>query len=171
MNINKNWSRNEELEFIKELAQGEHINKIALKHSRTATSLDLRLKRIIYENVMAGKKIEHIAKTLKIQPETVRKYFYSYSTYRNKYKDISTLDNIDPLLIHNNMQQNNMQQNNMQHNNMEHNNMQHNNMQHNNMQHNNMQQNNMQQNNMQQNNMQQHNMQQHNMQQNNMQNR
>jgi len=96
---NIKWTREEELNFIKEISQGQQIDQLAIKHNRSKSSMDLRLKKIIYENVIAGKSIDTISKALKLPQDMARQYFVSYKEFREKYKGVSDIDNINPGLI------------------------------------------------------------------------
>lgn len=111
---NIKWTREEELNFIKEISQGLQINQLAIKHNRTTSSMELRLKKIIYENVLAGKSIDTISKALKLSQEMIRQYFISYKEFRDKYKGVADIDNIDPDLIKVTSDQQNLLKNDVQ---------------------------------------------------------
>jgi hypothetical protein len=96
---NIKWTREEELNFIKEISQGQQIEQLATKHNRSTSSMDLRLKKIIYENVLAGKSIDTISKALKLTQDIVRQHFISYKEFREKYKGVADIDNVNPDLI------------------------------------------------------------------------
>lgn len=108
------WTREEELKFIQELSQGQTIDNLAIKHNRNSTSMNLRLKKIIYENVLAGKNIETISKALKMSQTDVRQHFMSYKEFREKNKGISDIDNINQDLIKITSEQQNMIKSDMQ---------------------------------------------------------
>lgn len=98
-NINIKWTRDEELKFIKEISNGQKIEQLTEKYNRSASSLTLRLNKIIYENILAGKSISTIAKGLNLSHDTVRQHFVAYKDFREKYKGIEDLDNVNPDLI------------------------------------------------------------------------
>lgn len=94
-NISSNkWTREEELNFIKEIANGERLESIAIKHKRNPLSLELQLKKIIFENISVGRSFESIADGLKLDLSVVRQYFYAYKDFREKNKGISVIDGV-----------------------------------------------------------------------------
>lgn len=82
---NLRWTREEELNLIKDISGGESLEKLATKHNRTTSAIELRLKKIIYENATAGKSLEDLAKLLNIPIDKTRQYFYSYKEFREKH--------------------------------------------------------------------------------------
>lgn len=91
MSNNTRWNKNEELELIKDICKGVPLNDIATKHNRSSSAIELRLKKIIYENVISGKSLSEIASILSMDEERIRQYFYSYKDFREKHK-LSTHD-------------------------------------------------------------------------------
>lgn len=84
--LNKSrWSRDEELMLIRDISTGINIETIATKHNRSSSAVELRLKKIIYENAMSGRSIENISKLLKLNEEKTRQYFYSYKEFKEKH--------------------------------------------------------------------------------------
>ena len=90
---NNKWTRDEELILMKEISNGETLEDISTKHHRSIPSVELRLKKIIFENVNGGKKIENVASVLNLPVNKIREYFYSYKEFREKHKSIEELDN------------------------------------------------------------------------------
>jgi len=85
MSNNLRWTREEELNLIKDISTGESLEKLATKHNRSVSAVELRLKKIIYENATAGKSLEDLAKLLNIPIDKIRQYFYSYKEFREKH--------------------------------------------------------------------------------------
>jgi hypothetical protein len=79
------WTREEEHELVKDISQGFQFDHIAIKKGRSASAIELRLKKIIYENVMSGKTFETLSKVLKMDSEKLRQYFYSYKDFKEKH--------------------------------------------------------------------------------------
>jgi AraC-like DNA-binding protein len=94
-NVNNNtWTRDKEKDLIQDVAMGMSFSSLSNKYGKSAESIELRLKRIIYDNVMSGKRIEQIAQLLKMSDDKVRTYFYSYKDFREKHKGVSEVENI-----------------------------------------------------------------------------
>ena len=85
MSNKSRWTREEELTLIKDVADGKSLDVIATKHGRSASAMELRLKKIIYENASSGKSLESISKLLKLSEDKVRQYFYSYKEFKEKH--------------------------------------------------------------------------------------
>ena len=80
------WTNDEELKLIKSISVGKSIEEIANDHNRPMSSIDLRLKKIIYENISAGRSIDKISKLLNISNEKVNEYYYVYKNFKEKTK-------------------------------------------------------------------------------------
>jgi hypothetical protein len=78
------WAKNEELEFIKGVASGKTFDELATSHNRTSSALELRLKKIIYDNVSKGRGVSKLAKGLNLDKNKVIQYYYSYAEFREK---------------------------------------------------------------------------------------
>ncbi len=89
------WTKEEELDLIKDIANGLQIEHIAIKRNRSNSAIELRLKKIIYENVIAGRSLETMAKKLRLPEDKVRQYFYSYKDFKEKHS--GNLDDITNL--------------------------------------------------------------------------
>jgi hypothetical protein len=86
------WTKDEELLLIKDIASGINIDIIAKTKNRSSSAIELRLKKIIYENISSGKNINDIAKILNINIDKIRQYFYSYKDFKEKHTGI--VDNV-----------------------------------------------------------------------------
>lgn len=84
------WSHEEELELIRNISVGGSTSAHATKHSRSESAVDLRLKKIIYENVVSGRPMEQVARLLNFPIDTVRQYFYSYKEFTEKHQIAGT---------------------------------------------------------------------------------
>ena len=85
MSNKSRWTREEELKLIKSISTGESLDILSIKHGRTSSAIELRLKKIIYENAIGGKSMENISKLLNIPEEKIRQYFYSYKEFNEKH--------------------------------------------------------------------------------------
>jgi hydroxymethylpyrimidine pyrophosphatase-like HAD family hydrolase len=90
---NKRWTQKNEMQLVHDLKDGETIENLASKYNREVGAVELRLKQIIYENVMKGKTIEKIATALNLSPEKVRSYFNSYKEFYERNQ--SLIENIE----------------------------------------------------------------------------
>lgn len=84
---NTRWTREEELSLIKDIANGYNLNLIAEKHGRSVSAIELRLKRIIYENIKSGTNLQNVSKLLKINIDKVTQYYYSYKEFKEKHSN------------------------------------------------------------------------------------
>lgn len=82
------WTKEEELKFIQGVASGQSLDELGIAHSRTKSALQMRLKKIIYENVAGGKSANMLATMLKLPVDKVKQYFYSYKEFIEKNKGI-----------------------------------------------------------------------------------
>lgn len=78
------WVKEEELRFVKGVASGKTLDELAIIHNRTSSALELRLKKIIYDNVSKGTEVSKLAKGLNLDKNKVTQYYYSYAEFREK---------------------------------------------------------------------------------------
>jgi len=81
MDINlpdNNWTKETELLMIRDFVRIGDINIIAKKYNKTVGDIELRIKKIIYENIEYGKSREVIASKFKISIDKVNEYYNSY---------------------------------------------------------------------------------------------
>ena len=89
------WTKEEELEFIKGVAGGKSMDELSQVHDRTSTALELRLKKIVYDNMIKGKNAEGLARNLHIHKDKVLQYYFAYIDFREKNgKDVKRI-NVD----------------------------------------------------------------------------
>jgi hypothetical protein len=122
--MNNRWTIQEESNLLKSIASGKTCKDLTGGFNRSENALELRLKKIIYENISKGKEPERIATLLNYPKDKVMQYFYSYKDYINKQEQkggnninndnkISQLEKINNLPDINQIKSNNIQQNNM----------------------------------------------------------
>jgi len=78
------WTKEEELEFVKGVANGKSMDELSQVHDRTSTALELRLKKIVYDNMAKGKNAESLARNLHIHKDKVLQYYFAYIDFREK---------------------------------------------------------------------------------------
>lgn len=81
------WTKEEELDLIKDIANGLQIEHIAIKRNRSNSAIELRLKKIIYENIIAGRSAEIMSKKINMPIDKIKQYFYSYKDFKEKHSD------------------------------------------------------------------------------------
>jgi hypothetical protein len=55
--MTKRWTREEEASLIKDISSGRRFNELIPKYNRTELALEMRLKKIVYENIIGGRQI------------------------------------------------------------------------------------------------------------------
>ena len=94
MSNKSRWTRDEEINLVKNISGGATFTDLAIKHDRSENAIELRLKQIIYENILSGKSIDTLAKTLNINNDKIQQYYYSYKDFIEKksggHKSISS---------------------------------------------------------------------------------
>ncbi len=80
----KLWDKEEEKEFIKQIGEGRSMSDIAIKHERTETAMELRLKKIIYDNIEKGYSAEKLSKIIKLPQDKINQYYYEYKGFIEK---------------------------------------------------------------------------------------
>lgn len=84
MSANLKWTRQHELELINDVANGKSLEMFAQGHNRSVSAVELRLKKIIYENCVSGKSFQTISQLLKINLDKITQYYYSYKEFKEK---------------------------------------------------------------------------------------
>lgn len=89
------WTKEEELKLIRSVSLGNNFDKIGIDHNRTSSDVELRLKKIIYENMSGGAKSDQIVKLLNMSPDKVNLYYYSYKDLKEKQQSNQNIDRIE----------------------------------------------------------------------------
>jgi hypothetical protein len=82
--MNNRWTVQEESKLLKLLASGKTCKDLTGGFNRSENALELRVKKIIYENITKGKEPERIATLLNYPKDKVMQYYYSYKDYIGK---------------------------------------------------------------------------------------
>ena len=82
--MNNRWTVQEESKLLKLLATGKTCKELSGGFNRSENALELRVKKIIYENITNGKEPERIAVLLNYPKDKVMQYYYSYKDYIGK---------------------------------------------------------------------------------------
>ena len=94
VNVDGTWTRDKEKELIQDVSAGMSFLSLSTKYGKSPEAIELRLKRIIYDNVMSGRRIEQISQLLHMSDDKIRTYFYSYKDFREKHKGVSDIENM-----------------------------------------------------------------------------
>ena len=78
------WTIQEESQLLKFIASGKTAKELAGGFNRSENALELRIKKIIYENISNNKSINKIAELLHMQKDIVMQHYYSYKDYVEK---------------------------------------------------------------------------------------
>lgn len=78
------WTKNEERELIRDISNGKSFKDIANAHNRSETAVELRIKKIIYENIEKGLTPIKMSKILNISESKVSQFYYEYKGFTEK---------------------------------------------------------------------------------------
>ena len=91
--MNARWTINEEKQLINDIANSKSYDELASKYNRSANALELRIKKIVYDNIAAKRTPEMIGGQLNLPVDKVKQYFYSYKEMLEKRgKPVSGID-------------------------------------------------------------------------------
>ena len=82
--MNARWTINEEKQLINDIANSKSYQELAPKYNRSANALELRIKKIVYDNIAAKRSPEMIGGQLKLPVDKVKQYYYSYKEMLEK---------------------------------------------------------------------------------------
>jgi hypothetical protein len=88
--MNNRWTFEEESKLIKSISAGKTYKELSGGFNRSENALELRVKKIIYENIINKKPIDRISQLLNMSKEKVMQYYYSYKDHferENKLKE------------------------------------------------------------------------------------
>mgnify|MGYP000959043906 CR=1 FL=1 len=78
------WSKSEEISLIKDIRNKKTLEELTIKYDRTLSALELRLQKIIHDNVNAGKSFETLSDIIGLPYEKLKQYYYEYCGYIDK---------------------------------------------------------------------------------------
>lgn len=82
--MNNRWTREEESKLLKNVQSGGSYASMAPIFNRSENALEMRVKKIIYENMTNGKTPKNISELLNMNPDKVMQYYYSYKDHVSK---------------------------------------------------------------------------------------
>lgn len=91
---NKEWTEKEEIELINNLRNKLTLQELASKYNRSISSIELRIQKIIYDNITYnGHDIKKISIAFNIPLQDVIKKYQQYKKFiENKEKNINISD-------------------------------------------------------------------------------
>jgi hypothetical protein len=84
--MNARWTLEEESKLLKLIASGKTCKDLTGGFNRSENALELRLKKIIYDNINNNKSVEKISNLLHLNKDIVMQHYYSYKDYTEKQK-------------------------------------------------------------------------------------
>lgn len=82
--MNTRWTVQEERNLIQDIKNNKSFQELAPKYNRSPNALELRIKKIVYDNISANKSIEMVGGHLNLPTDKVKQYFYSYKEMLEK---------------------------------------------------------------------------------------
>lgn len=79
--MNNRWTKEEESNLLKNIQSGKTYAELAGGFNRSENALEMRVKKIIYENITSGKTPSKISELLNISSEKIMQYYYSYKEH------------------------------------------------------------------------------------------
>jgi hypothetical protein len=89
--MNTRWTLDEEKMLIKTIKSGDSLEKLSKELDRSENALELRIKKIIYDNIAENKPISTLSRNLNMPADKIKQYFYSYKDMMDK-KGKTTVD-------------------------------------------------------------------------------
>lgn len=86
------WTSKEELRFIKGVSRGKTFEQLSIKHNRSVSALELRLKKIIFDSINKNINANEISRMLNIPIDKVNQYYYSYTDFLESKEQLQQQD-------------------------------------------------------------------------------
>jgi DNA-binding CsgD family transcriptional regulator len=84
--MNKRWTKDEEINLVKQVARGKSFSDIGKEHDRSESAIKLKVQKIIFNNIIGGKSANNISNKLNLPIDTVKQYFYAYKDFHEQRK-------------------------------------------------------------------------------------
>jgi hypothetical protein len=78
------WTSQEEIKFLEGISKKKSLAELSKEHGRTESGLELRLKKIVYENMSKGKTVDVLSKLLNMDKDRINQYYYEYKGFLEK---------------------------------------------------------------------------------------
>ena len=91
--MNARWTINEERQLITDIASSKSYQELAQKYNRSPNALELRVKKIVYDNIINNRTPEMIGGNLNLPIDKIKQYYYSYKEMLEKRgKPVTNVD-------------------------------------------------------------------------------
>lgn len=90
--MNNRWTLEEESKLLKLIASGKSYKEFSGGFNRSENALELRVKKIIYENISNKKSVSKISELLNMPSEKVMQYYYSYKDHLERESKIKNIE-------------------------------------------------------------------------------
>lgn len=78
------WNKEEEKQLIKELKDKKTYDEISKIHNRSVSAIIMRLNKIIYDNIEAGKSKNSLAKLIGFSADKITQSYYEHKAFMEK---------------------------------------------------------------------------------------
>ena len=82
--MNNRWTFEEESKLLKLISSGKTYAELSPIFNRSENALEMRVKKIIYDNVSTNKPVDKIAELLNMSKEKIMQYYYSYKDHLDR---------------------------------------------------------------------------------------
>lgn len=82
------WTREQELSLVRDISHGTPLGTLAIKYTRSIKSIETRLGKIIYENIIKGRNVSNIARSLNLSEDKVNEYLELYKNIIVKHNGV-----------------------------------------------------------------------------------
>ena len=89
------WTKDEERELIRDISNGKTFQEIALAHNRSETAVELRIKKIIFENIEKGMNSNKLSSILKLSESKINQFYYEYKGFTEKKQNGGVANLVD----------------------------------------------------------------------------
>ena len=87
--MNNRWTFAEESKLLKLISSGKTCKELSGGFNRSENALELRVKKIVYENISNNKSPEKISELLSMPKDKVMQYYYSYKDHLEREQKLA----------------------------------------------------------------------------------
>ena len=87
--MNNRWTFDEESRLLKLLSSGKNYKELSGGFNRSENALELRVKKIVYENISNKKSPEKISELLNMPKDKIMQYYYSYKDHLEREQKLA----------------------------------------------------------------------------------
>ncbi len=75
------WTKDEEKQLISEISNKKPYDEISKIHNRSISAILLRINKIVYDNVNAGKSEKSLASLFKMDVDKIKQAYYEHKSF------------------------------------------------------------------------------------------